>query len=281
MSDELINVETPKGVSTADVNLLIFIPCYGGLTYHTSNDTVMGLMLAMLKMGIRGNVTYGANESLIPRMRNRAANIMLDGSPDGTPYTHLLFLDADIGANVENILQMIGFDKDIVGLPYTAKDYQWDKIVKAVQNGITDPVKLQRCGGRAIINTEVPQVFDPGQPLEVPQLGTGCLLIKRRVFEGMAGLPGRKYKLMEGEKVGLKEGRDYAYDFFQIGINPRTNYYDSEDYRFCLDAREAGFETWLLPWAVTSHSGPHTFVMDILMQAEARTDEPVTEASPA
>ena len=281
MPEDLVEVNLPDGVSSKDVNLLIFIPCYGGQSYSTSNDSVMQLMLHMLQKGVRGNLIYAANESLIPRARNRAGLLCLQPSPDGTPYSHLLFLDADIGFNPENIFQAIGFNKDIVGLPYTAKAYDFKKIVRAVQNGITDPDQLSRCGGRPIINTEVPESFDPTKPKEVPQLGTGALLIKRRVFERLAELPERKYKLMEGEKVGLPEGVDYAYDFFPIGINSKTNYYDSEDYRFCLDARELGFETWLLPWAVTNHTGPHTFWMDILMQAQARTDLMKEELSPA
>lgn len=315
----------PGDVQTKDICILIACPAYGGLTHASHNEALRGLEQVFGKYGIRYSVLPILTESLIPRARNAYANIVAFDkikqlTPDGmggfredmVHYTHLLFLDVDIGFNPQNIIEMIRMNQDIVGLPYACKDISWGKIVEAVKRGETDPVRLSRMGHRPIINTNgTAQSFNPSQPSQFPQIGTGVLLIKRGVFLAMAEddkmsdwlpekfewteewsqycrdiklssdtlrihafaaqytkflrqHPRRRYKLMAGE---MKFGdRDFAYDFFSIGVNPETSYYDSEDYRFCHDAAKLGFKIWFLPWAVTSHTGNYSFIMDIPIQ---------------
>jgi hypothetical protein len=309
----------PRDVQTKDICILIACPAYGGLTHASHNEALRGLEQVFGKYGIRYSVLPILTESLIPRARNAYANIVAFDkikqlTPDGmggfredmVHYTHLLFLDVDIGFNPQNIIEMIRMNQDIVGLPYACKDISWGKIVEAVKRGETDPVRLSRMGHRPIINTNgTAQSFNPSQPSQFPQIGTGVLLIKRGVFLAMAEddklsnmtvkefeqsefckselggsapwlefakeyaaflqqHPRRRYKLMAGE---MKFGdRDFAYDFFSIGVNPETSYYDSEDYRFCHDAAKLGFKIWFLPWAVTSHTGNYSFIMDIPIQ---------------
>lgn len=268
----------PSKYSTVDagtINLLIGLPCYGSVSYVQHNRSLRALCEQLQQKKIRYQIAETTTESLIPRARNAFANICtFDRNVAGEQYTHLLFLDVDIGFNPDNILQAIGWDKDITALPYPCKATNWSYIVTAVKRGIEDPIALSRMGSRPIINSSIPvPSFAVDEPTSVfPQLGTGLLLIKRGVFEKMAENPERRYKLMKGEQ--LFGPRDYAYDFFQIGINAETRYYDSEDYRFCLDARALGFDTWLLPWAVTSHTGAMDFWMDIPAQAQAGIPEP-------
>lgn len=313
----------PKGVGVpaASVNLLIACPCYGGQTYATHNSSVIELNNMLLQMGVRFSLHYLPNESLIPRARNRFGTMMLQGD-----YTHLLFLDVDIGFNARDIISLVALDKDIAALPYSAKSIEWSKVIQAVKKGITDEDILRHCAGRPIVNINERKTFNVSEPVEFPQLGTGLLLIKRKVFEKMAApfipeesdLPqsraehnpywcggsrhgsqaeacwpcieflkdeafarkDRKYKLMKGEMGDLKG--EYAYDFFQIGINPESRHFDSEDYRYCLDARALGFETWLWPNATTTHTGNYTFFMDIPTQASLGIDiNPPAEVVPA
>lgn len=254
-------------VDSSKVNILIALPCYGGTTYVSHNRSLRMLEETFKQHGIRYQILEVTSESLIPRGRNSLANVVaFDKDPAGNEYTHLLFLDVDIGFNPINIVQAIGWDKDIVALPYPCKNINWEYIVDAVKKGVTDPTTLSRMGSRPIVNTNgVCIPFAVGDPVEFPQLGTGLLLIRRNVLLKFTEDESRRYKLMDGEKFG---DRNFAYDFFQIGINPETRYYDSEDYRFCLDARKMGFQTWLLPWAVTSHTGPYEFIMDIPGQAQ-------------
>jgi hypothetical protein len=261
------------------INLLIGLPCYGGQSYVTHSRSLRGLTEVLTANKVRHQIAETLTESLIPRARNCFANICcFDKNVAGDQYTHLLFLDVDIGFNPLNILEMLGWDKDITALPYPCKAINWNYIVHAVKQGVEDPNILSRMGSRPIVNTagEVAP-FDVTEPVQFPQLGTGILLIKRQVFEKFAEDESRKYNLMDGEK--FFGPRTWAYDFFQIGINKETRFYDSEDYRFCLDARALGFNTWLLPWAVTSHTGAMDFWMDI--PGQARFGIPPSDVVPA
>lgn len=264
----MLDFATLPKVDAGSLNILIALPAFGSMTFVQHNRSLRGLEKAFQENHIRYQIAETQTESLIPRARNAFANICcFDRNSQGEQYTHLLFLDVDIGFNPDNILQAIGWDKEIAALPYPCKSINWHYIVTAVKRGVEDPVALCRMGSRPIINaTESVPAFNVDEPTEnFPQLGTGILLIKRQVFEKMAENPDRRYKLMEGEK--LYGPRDFAYDFFQIGINPETRYYDSEDYRFCLDARALGFKTWLLPWSVTSHTGSMDYWLDMKAQA--------------
>lgn len=269
----MLDLETLPKVDAGLVNLLIALPCYGSQVFVQHARSLRGLTDLLKSYGARFTIAETQTESLIPRARNAFANICcFDGDLAGNQFTHLLFLDVDIGFNPINIVQAIGWDKDITALPYPCKAINWNYIVGAVKRGVEDPTALSRMGSRPIVNATGPTPsFSCSEPVEFPQLGTGILLIKRHVLEKFAEDPERKYKLMDGEKFN---SRDYAVDFFQIGINKETRYYDSEDYRFCLDARGMGFKTFLLPWAVTSHTGMMDFWMDIPAQAAAGIPAP-------
>lgn len=266
--------DVTKTFDFSKVNLLIGCPCYGGQTYVHHNRSLRNLEKALNAYHVRYTIMETITESLIPRARNIFANVCcFDSDESGNAYTHLQFLDVDIGFNPHNIIQAIAWDKPIVGLPYPAKDINWGYIVAAVKKGVEDGTTLKRMGSRPIINTNGKMIpFDPMLPVEFPQLGTGVLLIQRHVLEAFAKDGSRKYRLMEGEK--FYGARDWAYDFFQIGINRDSGYYDSEDYRFCLDAAKLGFDRWMLPWAVTSHTGPMDFWMDMAGQAQYGIPEP-------
>jgi hypothetical protein len=267
----MLDPATLPSVDAGLVNLLIALPCYGSQVYVQHARALRGLTDLLKEKGVRFTIAETLTESLIPRARNAFANICaFDGDMQGKDFTHLLFLDVDIGFNPTNILQAIGFDKDIVALPYPCKAVNWEYVAEAVKRGVENPIALSRMGSRPIVNSSKPTPsFSCSEPVEFEQLGTGLLLIKRGVFLKFAEDENRRYVLMEGEKIncGKVPVRDFAYDFFQIGINKETRYYDSEDYRFCLDARTLGFKTWLIPWAVTSHTGMMDFWLDIPAQA--------------
>ena len=45
-------------------------------------------------------------------------------------YTHLLFIDADIGFSEKSIFRMLDFDKDVVAGIYPRKAIDWRKVKK-------------------------------------------------------------------------------------------------------------------------------------------------------
>jgi len=263
---------TPIDPSVASgMNILIACLANGATTYVSHNRSLRLLLDAFRNCGIRHQVLEVVGESLIPRGRNACASIVaLDKDPNGQDYTHLLFLDSDIGFNAANIMQMINCDKDIAALPYAYTDISWDDVALAVKSGVDDPTVLSRMGSCPVVRTDrgAPHYVNLSQPVRFPQFGGGLLLIKRHVLLKFTEDGARRYRVLTSLEDDEKGLRNYAYDFFRIGINPETQYYDPEDFRFCIDARKMGFETWLLPWAVTTHTGPHEFCLDLYTQAQ-------------
>jgi hypothetical protein len=58
-----------------------------------------------------------------------------------------------------------------------------------------------------------------------------------------------------------KPNPEMAFDFFRVGIRRET--YLSEDFYFCEDAAELGFQTYILPAAKAFHQGTMGFEMDL------------------
>src|SRR5271166_4450889 len=124
MLDEAV---LPK-VEPKDVNILIALPCYGSQVFVSHARSMRSLIDIFKQYGIRHQIVEVTSESLIPRGRNVFANIVVfDKDPAGNDYTHLLFLDVDIGFNAANILQAIGWNKT-----------SWPSLIPARQSiGIT------------------------------------------------------------------------------------------------------------------------------------------------
>jgi hypothetical protein len=72
-------VAKSEDVKKADVspstNLLIALPCFGGLVHYRTVNLLMGLTGCLSKAGIPHQTRFTANESLITRARNYLASV--------------------------------------------------------------------------------------------------------------------------------------------------------------------------------------------------------------
>jgi hypothetical protein len=101
--------------------------------------------------------------------------------------------------------------------------------------------------------------FQVSEPLEVMEIGTGYMLIKRDVFMKWAeAYPHKKYR---PDHVGQKnfDGSRYIHAYFDTEIDPDSERYLSEDYAFCQWYRKIGGHIWLCPWVQTQHVGTYAF----------------------
>ena len=90
------------------------------------------------------------------------------------------------------------------------------------------------------------------------------MLINVEVFHAIAARhPDWKFKLYPREIVQEDARRDYGYDFFQTAIDPTTRNYLSEDFFFVEEARRLGFETYLLPQAITKNVESFEYTMNL------------------
>jgi hypothetical protein len=182
-------------------------------------------------------------ESLINRARNKFVTKFLDNKEFNG--THLLFIDADIGFTLQNLLRVIEFNKEVVTCTYPVKGFYWQQLLDRIKenNNIDEQTMrdyLLQFNVNLYPNTEFKQGF-----ARVKESATGFMLIKREVFTTIIDKnPQLKYK--PDLRTGI-ENSDNAYDFFPVGIYKEkdgVNRFLSEDYYFCRLAEECGFEIW-------------------------------------
>src|SRR5260221_11874055 len=123
-------------------NILIAIPCYGGLVQAKCMASVIELDRLLYGKAILHEISLVWNETLVTRARNRFANTAaFDTDSEDRRYTHLLFIDADSIFDARDILKMIEADKPIVALPFARKEIKWGQVAEAARLGVPDKLK--------------------------------------------------------------------------------------------------------------------------------------------
>ena len=105
-------------------------------------------------------------------------------------------------------------------------------------------------------------------PVEVLEIGTGFMMIKRQVFEDFKeAFPQFKYKPDHNRSEHFTGDRDiHAYfdtvidsEAYLGDIAGGSNRYLSEDYFFCQFVRKIGYKIYLCPWMKLGHMGSYVF----------------------
>jgi hypothetical protein len=236
--------------------IFIATPMYGGMACGMYMKSCLDLQTIFQQYGIPSRFSFIFNESLITRARNYLVDEFLR-----TDFTHLLFLDADIHFNPQDIIAMLALDKDVIGAPYPKKALNWHNIAMAARNHPElDPKELENVVGDYVFNVvKGTEKFQVSEPLEVMEIGTGYMLVRREVFPKFAeAYPQLKYR---PDHVGQKnfDGSRYIHAYFDTVIDPQSERYLSEDYMFCQWYRAIGGHIWLCPWVQTQHVGTYAF----------------------
>jgi hypothetical protein len=250
------------------IKIFIATPMYGGKADGLYMKSCLDLQTFLLHHGIECRFSFLFNESLITRARNYLVDEFLRSG-----YTHLLFIDSDIEFDPNDILALaiLSKDKDVIGGPYPKKSINWNSIKSAVvANPKVEANVLDQLVGDYVFNP-IPgtKEFKVTEPLEVMEIGTGYMLIKREVFDKFKEeYPHLRYK---PDHVGQAnfDGSRYIHAYFDTVIDPTSHRYLSEDYMFCQYYRAIGGRIWLCPWMKTKHIGNFAFNGD--MQAIAAT----------
>jgi len=242
--------------------IFIATPMYGGACGGQYCKSTADLAQLCAHYGIEIRFFYLFNESLITRARNYLVDEFMRSE-----YTHLVFIDSDIGFDPNDVLALVALadpetDKDVVCGPYPKKTIAWEKIKTAVDKGFADenPNKLENYVGDYVFNPVQGQTeIRIDQPVEVLEGGTGFMCVQRRAFEKyQAAYPEYSYK---PDHVRTKhfDGSREIMAYFDTVIDPDTKRYLSEDYMFCQWARKAGVKVWMCPWMRLSHQGMYIF----------------------
>ena len=207
------------------------IPCYGGQINEGCFISMLKYMATAQRLGLNFTIDTMVNESLVTRARNSLVAKMLHFQPKST---HLMFIDADIGFEPEEIFKLILADKDVAGGLYPKKALPISYVVN-----------------------KVPDAEKNGNLVEVMNLGTGFMLIKREVLEKMIEANPQLHYI---DAIGLDpKYAPFKYALFDTAIDPVTTEYLSEDYLFCKRWREMGGKIWADLSITLNHVGYHTF----------------------
>jgi len=243
--------------------LFVATTMYGGMAHGLYIKSSLDLQNVMSKYGIETKFSFLFNESLITRARNYLVDEFLRSD-----CTHLLFIDSDINYDAKDVVALMALDKDVIGGPYPKKAINWENVAKAArQHPDMEPQELEKLVGQYVFNVvKGTKSFSVTEPLEVMEIGTGFMMVKREVFDKMKdAYPNIHYK---PDHVGQKnfDGARYIHAYFDTVIDYKesitgggSDRYLSEDYMFCQMWRKIGGEIYLCPWMKTQHVGTYAF----------------------
>jgi len=210
---------------TVPTNVMIATPAYGGMVHLDYAMTLLDLRAAGVPFTLMGM----GNESLITRARNA----LLAAFHARPAYTHLLFLDADIGVPAAGIQRLIAHGRDVVAAPV--------------------PLKGFGASGERLFN--VGRVVGESGPLTlVDRVGTAVLLLSRRAVDALvddAKRDGRVYD--RSTTLAGDAATSVHYDVFRVGV--MDGEYLSEDYWACAALRRLGYAVHVDPTIVVRHHG--------------------------
>ncbi len=243
--------------------ILVTTPMYGGMCGGQYTKSTADLAKLAMQYQMTIDFFYLFNESLITRARNYCADEFLRNEQ----YTHLMFIDSDIGFDPHDVLSLAALadpesDKDILCGPYPKKTISWEKIKLAVDKGFADenPQNLGKYVGDFVFNpVQGATEIAIEEPCEVMEGGTGFMMIQRKTFEKYAEAYPELMYVPDHVRSEHFDGTREIMCYFDALIDPKSKRYLSEDYMFCQWAREIGLKVWMCPWMQLGHTGTYTF----------------------
>ena len=200
--------------------------------------------------------------SLVTQGRNLCVANFL-GDPN--KYTHMLFIDSDIDFKFETIMKMLKFDKEVIATPYPMKYIHWEQIWERLQAGkIKTQDELMRAG--FVFPVKMENMMNDNKEVtvvnglvEVSHAPTGCMLIKRQVFDKMI----EAYPNDRIDQATIVNGEaktnPYMYNFFDTVHEPESKKYYGEDFGFCKKWTAIGGKCYCYVDDFISHIGEYQY----------------------
>jgi len=240
-----------------DRSLMIATPAYGGNMHVNYSLSVWGLETLLMHCGIAHNHIVTYNDPYVSFARNRLVQLFLE-----SPYTDLLFIDADVEFNPVDALGLMHFDKDVIGGTYPRKEIDWATAKRiALENPDIDPADLGVAAG-VFTTGSIAESMKPMIPTKTQELATGFMLIKRTTFEKVAPFC-QRYKAMsldrakDGQPSATGVNGDWITDFFPSGVI--GDEWVGDDFQFCRKVTQAGLDIHVCGWMQIAHHGTHRF----------------------
>jgi hypothetical protein len=242
-----------------ETKILIATPCYGGLVTDYYLMSLLNLTRLLDARAIPFDFRTVSNSLITLARNNFASDVLHDAG-----FSHLLFIDADLGFDPNALLRYLAFDKDVVCGVYPLK-----RLDTAALRGSTAASDAVAEAASYLYSSTISFRAD-NQPqdgfLRAEYGATGFMLINRRVIETMAqAYPALRYQsdhaVAAVHAVEPATARDFRYAFFDTMIADGQSL--PEDYSFCKRWRALGGEIWIDLESRFSHVGTHVFRGDL------------------
>lgn len=209
-----------------NAHLMIGTPCIGGHVSNLYALSVLNFQKACLnREDARLELVAHWGDSLTTRAKQGLVTQFL-GHPSAT---HLLFINADVGFNPDQVFRLLNFDKSITAA------------AKPIQNIGRAPTSH---ADRHHFQTEPtnPQIIDGF--VKSNFIGTELMLIKRTALQSMVeGYQNLRYRSEFGTPP--EDPRYWSYALFNCMIDQTTNRFLSGDESFCKRWSDLGGEIWV------------------------------------
>ena len=194
--------------------------------------------------------------SLVTQGRNLCVSGFLESG-----MTHMLFIDSDILVNAETVFKMIDRDKDVISVPYPLKNISWGKAFEKIQQGkVKNASDLMKWTNSYPMRVNDPNdiIVDKGV-IEVTHSPTGCMMIKRGVFDKMIKHYPDKGIVQKTVINGEYINRPHMWNFFDCIHDPETKTYLGEDFSFCKLWKDIGGKCYAFIDDPIMHVGEHQY----------------------
>lgn len=231
---------------------LIVTPSHDGKFFHNYVVSLLNFLHESNRVGMSTQYLLMQGESLITRARNNCVATFLE-NPE---WTHLFWIDSDIGFTPNAAFRLLQADYDIAAGVYPLKREEWPE--EGLPQGMTlreFVANYQRYTVNARVQGDADHldltILDNGF-IEMSEAPTGFMVIKRAVFEKMMqAYPELKYT---PDSLGV-EDKGLHYRFFDVMVDPETGRYLSEDYGFCRLWEKMGQKIYIDATSNLTHQG--------------------------
>ncbi|MGJ7607244.1 hypothetical protein ACSFA7_23125 [Variovorax sp. LT1R20] len=209
---------------------VVVSPSHDGKFFQNYVTSLLNFAIESERAGMRMQVLFHQGESLVTRARNNCVAQFL-ANPN---WTHLFWIDADIGFSAQAAFRLLLSGYDIAAGVYPLKRENWP--AEGVPAGTTQQ-QFEATFTRYTVNAKASEItsqveleVQPDGFMKMTEAPTGFMVIKRTVFERLiASYPELNYV---PDSIGETD-QGLHYRFFDVMVDPETRRYLSEDYGFC------------------------------------------------
>jgi len=244
--------EVKESKDNKEVSILVCTPVHSECSIHYT-QALLEFQVACMQKNILVSFLL-LKSSLVTQGRNLCVANFLNEK-----YSHLLFIDADIDFDSKTIFKMLELDKEVIAVPYPMKTLNWDRIYK-FKGDIKDSNELSHTGFTYPIKVyDKDNIKVKDDVMEVTHAPTGCMLIKRQVFDKMI----KAYPELRISQPTIMNGeakdKENLWNFFDTFHDLKNKKYYGEDFGFCKKWTDIGGKCYCYIGDYITHIGEYQY----------------------